>query len=318
MEELSSEILASIDELKNSSDDLLVDKLYDTGFDAFCFVIEKPRALNFLKRLELSTKLRLTNRNKSICEYTDKKFGLKGIENLTGSIKHPYRKRYINFKRYGKSLTNTLIMIENSPELNELCRKRKKAYGSYVMIVFAGLYQPSRELLPATLRTLRAFLKRFNTWWVDIAKDIKADDESLKKEKFKDVLKNISKDDTIIQCGDSKNGITLYANNCIGDIKKVLIYDKFSKESIYHKQALLAPLKKWRRIEMRVNLKKRFSKVSKGEIDYYNTLLDDIALRYSWRVLWGTPTHTLDKQMAYFADGRRIFSSGVKLKEWVA
>lgn len=319
MEELSSEILADIDELKTStSDDHLIDKLYDTGFDAFCFMIEKPRALSMLKRLELNTKLRLTNRNKSVSEYADKKFGLKGLENLTGSVKHPYRKRYINFKRCGKSLTNTLIMIENSPDLNELCRKRKKAYGSYVMIVFAGLYQPSRELLPTTLRVLRAFLKRFNAWWVDIAKDIKADDESLRKDKFKEALGNISKDALIVQCGDRANGITLYANNCIGSIEKVLIYDKFSKETKYHKQALLEPLRKWRRIEMRINLRKRFSKVGASEIEHYNALLDDIAIKYSWRVLWGTSTDTLDKQLVYFADGRRIFSSGIKLKEWVA
>ncbi|WP_052137588.1 hypothetical protein [Campylobacter sputorum] len=142
------------------SDDELALKLQDTGLDAFCFVIEKPRALKMLKHLELQSKLRLTNRNKAIKEYVDKKFG-NDLHTLSGSAKHPYKKRYINFKRGGKSLTNTLICIENNTELNELCKKRKKSYGSYVMIIFAGLYQPSRGLLPQTLRVLRAFLKRF-------------------------------------------------------------------------------------------------------------------------------------------------------------
>ncbi|WP_052137587.1 hypothetical protein [Campylobacter sputorum] len=123
---------------------------------------------------------------------------------------------------------------------------------------------------------------------------------------------------SIIQAGNVNDGITLYANKCVGDIKKVLIYDKFSKESKYHKQALLPCLSRWRRIEMRISLRRRFSKVARSDIDSYNLILDNIARNYSWRVLFGVARDTLDKQLAFLKDGRRIYSSKIKLKEFVA
>lgn len=297
----------------NFDDEYFNLKVQDTGIDAMCFVIEKKRALRLFKSLNLQNKLRLTTRNKAINAYTDQKFN-SDLHSLGG--KYPFKKRYINFNRGGKSLTNTLILLENTTELNKLCKERKKKFGTYVMIIFAGLYQPSREIKPQTLRVLRAFLKRFNTRWVDIAKDVIAEKERLKKDDFKMACKNINKG-SIIQVGNAQNGVTLYANNCVGDIKKVLIYDKFSKESIYHKLKLDKHLNRWRRVEMRIEINRKFSKVKKEEIKEYSLILDDIVNFYSC-VPFGISEETLNKQLNYFEDGRKIFKSENKFKEFVA
>lgn len=291
-------------------------KVADKGVDSVVFVTEKNRIFSLLKKLEIMEKLRLTSRNKAIQEWCKKKFSqTDGLEGFSGSIKHPYRVRYINFKRGGKSLTNTLILIENSDELNKLCKERKKKMGTYVMVVFAGLYQPSREIKPLTHKVLKAFLRKFNIWEMDYAVDIISGDEinNSGKDKFRDAVKCVSVDDTVF-CEKT----TIYVNNCKGDIKRVLIYDKFLKESTYHKQRLSRVLSGWRRIEMRVNVRKRFSKIESEEIDYYTSILDEIARKYNHLVLFGVVHNTLNSQLNYFKDGRRRIKSEVKFNEWIA
>lgn len=302
--------------LDNVNKDELFEAVCDAGLDSFVFVTEKSRVLKLLGSLEIKEKLRLTNRNKSISMWCEKKFANEiGISNFSGSVKNPFRIRYINFKRANKSLTNTMIVIENSVMLNNLCKERKKKYGTYVMVVFAGLYQPSREVKPATYKVLREFLKRFNVWSYDVAVDVMSDEKinNSGKDKFSKALGDIC-DDKKVYCHKT----TIYANSCKGDIEKVLIYDKFTKETTYHKQRLDQALTGWRRIEMRVSARKRFSKIRPDEIMAYKEILDDVAREYNWQILWGVDSKTLDMQIAFLKDGRRKIKCGVKLDKWVA
>lgn len=207
-----------------------------------------------------------------------------------------------------------MIVIENSKELNNLCKKRKKRYGTYVKVVFAGLYQPTRAIKPLTMKVLKTFLSKYNIWDMDLAVDILSKDKSSDKSKFKNAVKGISNNDSKICTQYS----TTYANSCVGKVEKVLIYDKYIKESIYHKQRLCKALENWKRIELRVRFRKRFSKITKEEILHYKDMLDDIARNYSDFVLFGVYEKTLNAQIAYLKDGRRKIKSEVKFKEWIA
>ncbi|OCR90245.1 hypothetical protein CFT12S02225_07710 [Campylobacter fetus subsp. testudinum] len=299
------------------NNDQIYDIVADTGIDTFCFIIEKKRALKLLAKLEIKEGLRLTSRNKTIDEYTKKKFA-KEYPALSPELdkkcrnRYPFKIRYINFKRGGKSLTNTLIMLENSQSLNELCRKNKKAYGTYVEVVFAGLYQPSREILPKTHKVLKAFLDRFKTAYTDLAKDMTIDDDICNsKENFKKAVADINEGEIW-----TENKTTHYANDLKDkNIKKVFIYDKYIKETTYHKQRLSTQLKHWKRIEMRVIVKQRWSKYDKKEIWKYNEILDQIAGHYSQLAIFGIYDHMLKKQLAYFEDGRRTLKKGIKFKK---
>lgn len=302
----------------NISEEDLFYEIADKGIDAVYHVIEKRSFLNTIKKLMLSQKLRLTNRNQSIKKWCEEKFKSEmDTSNSTGNVKKPkkpFRVRYINFKRGNKSLSNTMIVIENSKELNNLCKERKKRYGTYVKVVFAGLYQPTRAIKPLTMKVLKTFLSKYNIWDMDFAVDILSKDKSSDKRKFKNAVKGISSDDSKIYTQYS----TTYANSCVGKVEKVLIYDKYIKESIYHKQRLCKALEDWKRIELRVRFRKRFSKITKEEILHYKDMLDDIARNYSDFVLFGVYEKTLNAQIAYLKDGRRKIKSEVKFKEWIA
>lgn len=300
--------------------DQIYEIVADTGIDSFGFIVEKKRAYKLLAKLEIKESLRLTNRNKTVESYANKKFGSE-FPALAPELdkkcrnKYPFKIRYINFKRGGKSLTNTLIMLENTQSLNELCRKNKKAYGTYVEIVFAGLYQPSREILPKTHKVLKAFLDRFKAAYKDIAKDfILEDDISNSKENFKKAVLNLNSGEIW-----TENKTTHYANDCKDkDIKKVFIYDKYVKETIYHKQRLNPSLKKWVRVEMRIIIKQKWSKYDKSKIWKYNDMLDDIVAHYNQLAIFGVYDHMLKKQLAYFEDGRRTLKKGIKFKKLLA
>ena len=140
---------------------------YSTGIDSYRFVIPKSVALGFLKKLELYTKLRATTRNKQVQSYCKDKF--KSLK--SESAKYPFKVRYINLKRSVKSLSNTILFLENSKELHEIARKNKKKLDYYVMIIFAGLHQPSKDIESSVFKTLAKFVRRFKTYSFDLAYD---------------------------------------------------------------------------------------------------------------------------------------------------
>lgn len=148
----------------------------------------------------------------------------------------------------------------------------------------------------------------------DYAVDIISNKKSSDKKAFKEAVKDVSADEKKIYTEFS----TTYANACKYGIKKVFIYDKFLKESAYHKQKLDRVLKDWKMIELRVDFRKRFSKITKHEVERYCSILDDIAGNYSDFVLFGVYEKTLNAQIAYLKDGRRKMKSYVKFGKWVA
>ena len=133
--------------------------IVDCGIDSIRFVMPKATLNGFLKKIELLGKLRLISRNKTVKDYAEYKFKGANKPLFDADEKHPYKIRYISFKRGTKSLSNTMLVVENSSELNDLCKKRKKPFGYYVCVVFAGLFQPSRDIFKETYRILGKFLR---------------------------------------------------------------------------------------------------------------------------------------------------------------
>ncbi|MCD8212604.1 MAG: hypothetical protein LUC34_00850 [Campylobacter sp.] len=151
---------------------------FSSGIDSYRFLLPKSTFLKFMRKIELNTKLRAVSRNKAVKAYADDKF--KGQKPLIMPIGKEFKIRYVSFKRGITSLTNSMIVVENSNKLNDLCKKRKKPYGYYVMVVFAGLYQPSREVFKQTYKILSKFLRRFKPFEFDLASDIKSDTQAQK------------------------------------------------------------------------------------------------------------------------------------------
>ncbi|MBN7287567.1 hypothetical protein IYN87_01400 [Campylobacter curvus] len=278
---------------------------YSSGIDSIRFVLSKSTALSFLKKHALQTRLRLVSRNKTIKEYVEYKFKGANKPLLNADKRHPYKVRYVSFKRGVKSLSNTMIVIENSNELNDLCKKRKKALGYYVMIVFAGLFQPSRELYKETYRILGKFLRRFKPFSLDLAHDFESDEkvDYKFKEAFKDAVKEQA--DGVIVYKSS-----IYANSCKSDkyygLNKILLYDKFEKQTNYHRQKIDEKFKNWKRLELTFKLNKKFLNFIENK-SYMECVevLDEIVYKLTSDFPFGVAIDRFKEQIAFFKDMRR-------------
>lgn len=279
---------------------------FSSGIDTYRFIIAKDSFLKFMRKLELNTQLRAISRNKTIKDYVDYKF--KNQAPLIMPLGCEFKIRYINFKRGNKSLTNSMIVIENSNDLNELCKKRKKPYGYYVKVVFAGLFQPSREVYKKTYSILSKFLRRYKSYEWDLAVDFKSDTKAGAgaKEWFKQRVKRFS--NKIISYKS-----TLYANDCrelFYGLKKICFYDKYEKQKEYHKQKLDESLKGWHRLELTFRLNSKFIEHIQNEsLIEYIQVLDEIANRLSDNAYpLGVDLRFLGKQVNFLKDNRRALS----------
>ncbi|MGP1484865.1 MAG: hypothetical protein ACTTJC_02000 [Campylobacter sp.] len=270
---------------------------FSCGIDSYRFLLPKSTFLKFMRKIELTSKLRLVTRNQQIKEYVDYKF--KNDKTIFTKI------RYVNFKKGNRSLTNSMIVIENSESLNNLCKKRKKPYGYYVNVVFAGLYQPSREVFKETYRVLSKFVRRFKTYEFDVAKDFKSDVKAgfKNKEWFQRRVRRFGTD--CISCNT-----TLYANKCqerFFGLQKICFYDKFGKQTKYHKQHLDEEFKDWHRVELTFRLKKKFlDRIENDRIMDYVAIMDEITNNLTDGAFpFGVDIEVLQAQTAFLKDNRR-------------
>lgn len=279
---------------------------FSTGIDAYRFILSKSSFLKFMRKIELNTKLRSINRNKAITTYVKNKF--KADKPLIMPVGNEFKIRYVSFKKGVTSLTNSMIVIENSNELNDLCKKRKKPYGYYVKVVFAGLYQPSREIFKETYKVLSKFLRRFKPYEWDIAHDFKCDEHagSSSKEWLKKRLDRFG--DKFISYKS-----TIYANACYErfyGLKKICFYDKFEKQTNYHHQKLDESLRGWHRLELTFKLKDKF--IDHAEYDRlaeYVAVMDEMINRLTGNAYpYGVDIGVLGEQVAFIKDNRRHLS----------
>ncbi|TLD97649.1 hypothetical protein LS71_002605 [Helicobacter jaachi] len=287
-------------------------KKYSIGIDSYRFCIPKSIALKFLKKLELYSKLRKTTRNAQVDMYVKDKFKSQNPSEL----KYPLNIRYINLKRGVKSLSNTILVLENTKELHELARKHKKKLDYYVMIVFAGLHQPSKDIESYVFSVLAKFLRRFKTYSFDLAMDFESAQEvSYKaKEWLSSKLLKWS-NGKIISVGKS-----LYANHILDSSKyfklnKILLYDKFHKQRFYHKENIPPELSQWRRLELTFNIKSKFTALIENEgINEAIDVINDIGRAIGACSLVGCNINILSKQVRMLLDLRHkyVFKAWIK------
>ncbi|MGP1579425.1 MAG: hypothetical protein ACTTH5_00135 [Wolinella sp.] len=277
-----------------------------SGVDSFRFIMPKSTFLKFIKKIEFQTKLRAISRNRHIKQYAEDKF--KGQKPLLMPAGNEFKIRYISFKRGINSLTNSMILLENSNQLNDLCKKRKKPYGYYVMVVFAGLYQPSREIYKQTYSVLSKFLRRFKAYEYDIAHDFmsKKRAEASNKEWFSKCLKRFSQKFISYKS-------TLYANECnqrFYGLSKICFYDKYQKQTQYHKQKIDPKNQDWHRVELTFRLNEKFlDAVENKTLMECVYVLDEIANKLTdGEYPFGVDITTLNNQIDFFKDNRRALS----------
>lgn len=286
---------------------------YSTGIDSYRFVIPKSVALGFLKKLELYTKLRATTRNKQVQIYCKDKFKSLKSENP----KYPFKVRYINLKRGVKSLSNTILFLENSKELHDIARKNKKKLDYYVMIIFAGLHQPSKDIESSVFKALAQFVRRFKTYSFDLAYDF--DSERNIDYKLKEWLGTNTKQwsgGQIISVGKS-----LYANNILDStryygLSRILLYDKYHKQKHYHKEKIPDEFQKWKRLELTFNLRAKFlDQIENESINEAIAVLNDMARSIGAIGLIGVDIDMLCRQCQLLKDLRHKVSFRAWIRE---
>ena len=150
----------------------------------------------------------------------------------------------------GKSISNYMIIIRNTPLLFDLATHHKKAKDTFCMVIFTGLHQPTKRVDSEAMKIISKFSKRktFKLHSVDIAIDT-TDHRSIthkRKEAFKDDLMPYSKHGVI------SKGSSLYINDLKPyGLHRILYYDKYLKQTRHHKQrGINANLRNWKRLEI--------------------------------------------------------------------
>lgn len=288
-------------------------KEYSTGIDSYRFVIPKAMALKFLKKLELYSKLRATTRNKQVLHFCKDKFKSLKSENE----KYPFKVRYINLKRGVKSLSNTILFLENTKELHSIARKNKKKLDFYVMIVFAGLHQPSKDIQSEVFKVLKAFVRRFKTYSFDLAYDF--DSQKDIDYKLKDWFGTQSykwSGGKIISIGKSLYGNTIIDKSKYFNLSRILLYDKYHKQKHYHKERIPDRFSQWKRLELTFELRGKFLNCIENEsINEAIDVLSDMARSIGAIGLMGIDIDILSKQIQMLNDLRHRHSFKAWIKE---
>ena len=179
----------------------------------------------------------------------------------------------------GKSVSNYMIIIRNTPLLFDLATHHKKAKDTFCMVVFTGLHQPTKKVESEAMKIISKFTKRktFKLHSLDVAIDT-TDYKSINKkriESFKQQLAPYSKHGVISE------GSSLYINN-IGHKKsltKILYYDKYLKTQYHKQKGVSNDLRNWKRLEITLtfDVTDQGNKGFKSHIesmDFLNTLYD--------------------------------------------
>lgn len=188
------------------------------------------------------------------------------LKSIANQLKYDLKKRYKkdNFKPIieyvkiakGKGLSNYMIIVRNIPILFDYASEQKKAKDTFCMIIFSGLHQPTKTISNKAIKFISKMLKRkaFKVHSIDVATDfIKKETINYKaKEPFRKRLKKYNNNSYIIK------GSSLYCNK-VNDknISKILLYDKFKKQSIHQKQSINKNLSNWKRLEVEIRPSKK-------------------------------------------------------------
>lgn len=181
------------------------------------------------------------------------------IAQITQSLKNDPKNRYkkeafkpiIEYVKIsqGTGLSNYIIIVRNIPLLFDYASEHKKAKDTFCLLIYAGLHQPTKQINNEAIKFISKLLRRktFLLLNCDVAGDFKdgRDVDYRRKEEFKNALDGVSDNSYIVKQN------SLYCNaTTLKNVDKILLYDKYKKQTIYQKQTLSVELAKWRRLEL--------------------------------------------------------------------
>jgi hypothetical protein len=155
------------------------------------------------------------------------------------------------------------ILLKNDDETINLSRKQKKANTHFIKVVFAGLRQPTKNIHISTYTTLSSFIKRFDVHTLDVCFDgysnidINKHNEDEINWYFRDYI--AYKSDTRIVETSFYINKPLVLEKDTDHFKKVIVYDKYKKESRY--KTLENSYQGWKRIETRIPINAKFKDI---------------------------------------------------------
>lgn len=232
-----------------------IDELFNrVGLDSVSFIIPKLAFEKFLRKFDFKKHINKTTRNLQLKEYCDDKFKSHNAKDK----KAPFEIKYINFIKGNKSLSNTAIILYNSKKALAKAKKNKKVKGYYIEIIINGINQPSKNIAKETMAFLTRLLRRFKTDSVDLSLDFSGNFD-MKKQSVRqaiDTFKNLDIKGDFVEYNQS-----FYINNVkykqLSQLNRLILYDKFHKQKNYHKQNINEKFCKWRRLELRLNIKNK-------------------------------------------------------------
>lgn len=216
------------------------------------------------------------------------------INKISDQINHDNKTRYkaelykpiIKYCKISKGigLSNYLIIIQNIPTLFDYAIEKKKAKDFYCMLIYTGLHQPTKTISSESIKFISKMLKRksFKIHSMDISSDY-IDNKPVnykRKDEVKRSLKSDTEQNSYIIVGNS-----LYCNSTkYQTIKKILIYDKYIKQKIHHKQLINSNLNGWKRLEVEIRPTKKqdfktyikSDEFKKESLSIYNLISDKL------------------------------------------
>lgn len=186
----------------------------------------------------------------------------------------------VNFIEIGntKNLSG-YVLIKQNLESVSISKSRKKSKSHYSEIVFAGLRQPTKNISIGTYEVMSLFIKRFKVSNIDFCFDglseLNINENTLIRYKylFKDYINSFS--DTHLEKTSFYINTPMSPTADAEHFKKILVYDKYSKESRY--KILDEDLKNWKRLEVTINVNFKFKVYL---LDDYIHDMQKIALKY--------------------------------------
>lgn len=177
-----------------------------------------------------------------------------------------------------QNLSGYILVKQNFTSVST-SKMRKKSKSHYSEVIFAGLRQPTKEISISTYTTLSFFIKRFKISNMDICYDGLSEVEINKSNLYKltDIFKEYINSFKDIEIEKTSFYINNPSSRLIDTDKflKMLVYDKYQKESRYKK--LDDELKDWKRLEVTLNIQ---FKLKGFNLDDYLEDIKTIATRY--------------------------------------
>jgi hypothetical protein len=220
------------------------------GIDTIDFIIPSKTLYKFLDDMNLKV------RKYSKSYFINQKINY-------DEVKHKKDKK-VQFVEIGNSKNlSGYILLKNDNETINLSRKHKKANTHFIKVVFAGLRQPTKNIYIGTYTTLSSFIKRFDVNTIDVCFDgysnidINKHNEDKLNWYFKDYIA-FKSDTKIIETSFYINK-PLVIEDDTDHFKKVIVYDKYKKESRY--KTLEKNYQGWKRVEARIPINARFKDI---------------------------------------------------------